>query len=122
GWIVGGLFREFGITVSMAISRLDAGFADPDADDVLALHAQQAADPAWPPLYALRVWFRAVARRLSQEPRFGTAPSPDDICRVRRDIGGDRLSLHHHSQGVLPAAGYRPDLRHLRDRARNLVS
>jgi hypothetical protein len=122
GGIVGRLFREFGITVSMTILVSMLGLPDSDADDVLALHAQQEAGPARAPLCAVGAGLRAAARRLSQEPRFGTSPPPDDLCRVCHNIGGDRLSLLHHSEGVLPAAGYRPDLWHFRDGARHLVS
>ena len=37
--IVGRLFREFAVTVSVAIARFAGGLADADADDVLALPA-----------------------------------------------------------------------------------
>ena len=35
GGIVGRLFREFAVTLSVAIAHLGAGLADADADDVL---------------------------------------------------------------------------------------
>ena len=101
--------------------RLDAGLADPDADDVLALHAQQAAGPARPPLCAVGAGLRPSPRRLPQEPRYCAPPPPDDLCRVRRDIGGDRLSLRRHPEGLLPAAGYRAHHRHLGGGAGHLV-
>ena len=113
GGIVGRLFREFGITVSVTILVSHAGLADPDADDVLALHAQQAAGPARPPLCAVGAGLRPSARRLPQEPGYCAPPPPDDLCRVRRDIGGDRLSLRRHPEGLLPAAGHRAHHRHL---------
>ena len=84
GGIVGRLFREFGDHRVDDDPRLDAGLADPDADDVLALHAQQAAGPARPPLCAVGAGLRPAARRLPQEPRCRAAPPPDDLCRVRR--------------------------------------
>jgi len=66
------------------------------------LHAEQAADPTRSPLCVVGAWFRAAARRLSQEPRCGTPPPSDDLCRVHRNIGADGLSLRHHPKGFFP--------------------
>ena len=86
GGIIGRLFREFAVTRVDDDLRLDAGVADPDADDVLALHAQQAAGPARPTLCAVA---SAVSTRCSpatEEPRSRAPPPPDDLlpCSSRQ--------------------------------------
>ena len=49
--------------------RLRRGLADPDADDVRALHALRARRQARPALYAVGAGLRHPARRLSPQPR-----------------------------------------------------
>ena len=46
GGIIGRLFREFAITVSVAVRRFGGGVADPDAGLVLAVPEEQGLHPA----------------------------------------------------------------------------
>src|SRR5262249_5299 len=98
------------------------GLADVDADDVQSpaaasiiggdrgRHHAQVPRPG-----------RLVGGALPAQPRMGAAPRNTDARRHRRNPGGDRVALHHHSQGLSAAAGHRPDLRGHGRRAGSLV-
>jgi hypothetical protein len=77
------------------------GVIDPDADDVRA--ASQ--EPGEGETLAV---VRKDPRRLRQEPGLGVAPPDAHHAAARRHGRAQRLPLHRHSEGLLPAAGHRP--------------
>ena len=87
GGVVGRFFREFGLVASCAVSHLDAGRADTDADAVLALPAT--ADATWARLPRSRVGLPVARRTLSACPRLGPA-SPFGGHRTGRCSGARR--------------------------------
>ena len=74
GGIVGRLFREFAVTLSVAILRLARGLAHDDADDVRAAAAagRERAARAAPRVERARLR-RAVLRGYRRTPRLGAA-------------------------------------------------
>ena len=109
GGIVGRLFREFAVTLSVAIGVSLAGVADHDADDVREVPALGRQRKARPPLSRQRKGFRWTARSCYEScSRLGLAPPAAYAAGHHRDAVLERLSLHHGSQGILSAAGYRP--------------
>ena len=93
--------------------RLDDRVADADADDGLALPARAWRDQAWPVLPMERTRLRCDAARLRARPRPRTALEAhhaDDLLRHPGIVG---LSVRHHPERLLSAAGQRPDHRHL---------
>ena len=111
GGIVGRLFREFSITLSVAIlvSLLVSLTATPD--DVRAAPEARAQGRPRPPLPGERARLQRDAGRLPGEPGMDAAQSRAHHHRARRDHRPQRLPLHGRAQGILPAAGHRPDRR-----------
>jgi multidrug efflux pump subunit AcrB len=101
GGIVGRLFREFGITVSMTIlvSALVSLTLTPMMCSRFMRSKQQVRHGR---LYALSErGFDPSPRRLPQESGRRAPPSPDNFCRVRRHPRGDWLFFHDHPEGLL---------------------
>ena len=119
GGIIGRLFREFAVTVTMCIARVGVRRPDADADDGLALPAAARRRAKHGRFYQITErGFDTHAARLRARPRCRPAPPVRHAVRVPGDAGADRLSVHHHPQGLLPAAGHRPHHRHIGGRAR----
>ena len=101
--------------------RLRGRVPDPHADDVLALPQEPPRRPPRPAVPHRRGLFHRPAERISTYPRY-RAPLPvHHIDGVLRHDGPDGLSLHHHAEGLLPAAGYRRHAGHDHCRARRLL-
>ena len=115
GGLIGRLFREFAVTVSVAILMSGIVSLDPHPDDVRldAAAAEPAGRESWL-MASARSGIPALARCLCREAALVAAPPPVHDLRDGGDHGGDRLALHRHSQGVLPAAGQRPHSGHHR--------
>ena len=78
GGIVGRLFREFAVTLSVAIAHLGAGVADADADDVLAPAAPgEPGERARGAHRAARARVRTGCPRLRARARLGARPRAD---------------------------------------------
>ena len=120
GGIVGRLFREFAITVSIAVvvSAIVSLTLTPMMCSRFLAHESRQARDALP---RHRAFLRGDAGLLPAHAR-GRAALPlrhaDGVLRHRR---ADRLSLHRHSEGLLPGAGQRADPRRVRGGAGRLV-
>ena len=122
GGIVGRLFREFAVTLSVAVADVGARLADADADDVLAPAALGGRTWRTGALYrAFERVFDAHARVLRARPALGAAPPHDDAARHARHRGAQRRPLRRRPEGALPAAGHRPAHGDHRGRAGRLV-
>ena len=121
GGIIGRLFREFAVTLSMAI--VVSAFVSLTLTPMMASRfLNRASEAQHGRLYAderkrLRRAAQAYARGLDVVLKFRFIT----LCVFLRDAGALRLSVRDHSQGLLPAAGYRPDHRHVRGGAGYLV-
>ena len=110
GGIVGRFFREFAMTLSVAILVSLVGVADDDADDVRAPPApcrsrERSRAASW---RGVAQRLRCDAARATTARCAGRSRHPlHDHARPGRDAGAQRLSLHHRAQGLLPAAGHR---------------
>ncbi len=91
--------------------------ADHDADDVRTAPAAARAREARPPLPGERAGLRLDPQRVREVALLGAAASGADAVRHARDDGDQRLSVRDRSQGLLPAAGYRPPERLHRGRS-----
>ena len=81
GGIIGRLFREFAVTITMTHRRLGLRLADADADDGLALPAAARQETQHGRFYELTErGFDAHARRLRARPRFRAAPPLRDAA------------------------------------------
>ena len=123
GGIIGRLFREFAVTVSVAVRRLGRHLADPDAGDVLAvsegsegLHPR-AASTGRPSASSRRCCAPTTAASSSS---FATSSST--LLATLAADGRDRLPLHDDPEGLFPAAGYRLHLRPGRGAPGHLLS
>src|SRR4051794_4000606 len=111
GGLIGRLFREFAVTVSVRDPDVGPGLADTDADDVwpsaLPFRRQAAGGP-------VRVGARddlpTLARR--RMSALVAPPSPIHHGGHGRHACRHRLSVHSDSQGFLSAAGQRIDPGH----------
>ena len=108
GGILGRIFREFAITLSVAvgISLVVSLTATPMMCAYLLKQHQQDKREQWPvPHSAARIRFDG--RRIRQHPALGAETSALMLCASagHRLPGG--LSVRGHSQGLLSAAGYR---------------
>ena len=113
GGIVGRLFREFAITLSVAIlvslvvsltttPMMCARLLRPKAEQQDRTHRR-----------VERARLRGAGRRLQAEPGVGARPRTCRHAGAARDRVPERLPLRDHSQGLLPAAGHgAPDRRH----------
>ena len=124
GGIIGRLFREFAVTLSMAIVVSAFVVADADADDGVALPAGRRSEAHHGRLYAMSergfdALLHAYERGLDVVLRHQLHHAAACSSPRSRSVG---LSVHDHPQGLFPAAGHRPDHRHFRSRAGRLAS
>ena len=107
GGIVGRLFREFAMTLSVAVMISLRRLADDDADDVRADPAAPGDRGARATLSRHRARLRRDARLLSRHARRGAAPS----AARRADLGGDdraqRQPVPRHDLRSVSGAGHR---------------
>src|SRR6185312_11773272 len=89
--------------------RVAPGLADDHADDVLADPAPAPRTRGEPPWPARRPRVRRGRRRVPALARGGAAPRRDHEPRAARHRGAQRLALRRDPEGLLPAAGQRPD-------------
>ena len=121
GGIVGRVFREFAVTVSVAI--IVSGFVSLTLTPMLCARVLRAHDPTKRPNIVLRVfeamfdsWLRAYEWTLDWVLARKPLMLVGDAGHPRRH----RLPLHDRAEGLLPAGGHRlPDRRH-RSRHRHL--
>ena len=121
GGIIGRLFREFSVTIAMTIgvSAFVALTLTPMmASRFLKAHDEQRHGRLFKMSEA---GFVGARPRLRARRRLRPAPPLRDAPHVLRDRRRDRLSLHCHSQGVLPSAGHRHPVRHDRGGPGHLV-
>ena len=121
GGIVGRLFREFAITVTLAIavSAIVSLTLDPDA--VLALPERRRPMQHGRIYRAIEAMFDAMLERLPAHARRRAAPSGDNARRVLRHDGADCRTVHRDPEGLLSGAGQRPDPRLVGSRTRRLA-
>ena len=114
GDIVGRLFREFAVTLSVTIllSALISLTLTPMMCSLLLRHRGRS---------EARHALRLVGAGLQQHHRVLRAhgevrpqPSDRDAAGDDRHPGGDHLPVHHRAQGLLPGAGHRRDHGHFR--------
>ena len=106
GGIVGRLFREFAVTLSVAIAvsllvsltttpMMCAKFLRPTKREK---HGR---------IYRFSEWiFDGMLKVYSRSLRLGPAPPASDAADHDRDGVSERLSLRHRPQGILSAAGH----------------
>ena len=110
GGIIGRLFREFAVTMTMTIA-VSAFVALTLSPTMCALflrdekHAQ-----AWPGVHGDRARLRPAARRLHARPRLRARSSARHAGGISAHRRGDRRALHRDTQGILSAAGHRHHL------------
>ena len=121
GGIIGRLFREFAVTTTMCIgvSAFVALTLTPMMAARFLRNERQAKHGRFYASHRARL--RAPARRLRARPRCRAAPPVRDAVRVPGHRGADRLPVRQHPEGLLSAAGHRPDHRHVRGGAGRLV-
>ena len=121
GGIIGRLFREFAVTLTMTI--VVSAFVSLTLTPMMAsrfLKPQKEAHHGR--LYALSErGFDALLRAYDARPRCRAAVSLHHALRVLRDGRALGLSVRDHPQGLLSATGHRPDHRHLGGGAGRLV-
>ncbi len=116
GGIVGRLFREFAMTVSITVvvSALVSLTLTPMMCSRFLVERSR---PAWPALPDGGGDVRRDAGILSHHARHRAALSVYHADGVHRDGDGHRGAVRHHSEGLLSDPGCRPDHRHFRRRA-----
>ena len=120
GGIVGRLFREFAMTVTIAVVVSVHRVADADADDVLALPAPRQR-PARAGVSDRRALLPGDARRLPPHAGHRAAAPVHHPAGVPGHGLPDRHSVHPDPERVLPAAGHRRGAGHHRGRPGGLV-
>ena len=107
GGIVGRLFREFAVTLSAAI-LISLAISLTTTPMMCSILLRRRGRPrAWPALPLQRARLRRHAGRLPPVALLGAGQSAADHGGAAGDALPQRLSLCHHSQGLLPAAGHR---------------
>ena len=108
GGIIGRLFREFAVTLAMAIFVSLIVSLTLDPDDGLALPARAQRSQARPVLSMERARFRRrCCTRYERGLDLALRWSLTTLCIFFATRGLVGLSLHHHPQGLLSAAGQR---------------
>ena len=107
GGIVGRLFREFALTLSLAIgvSLVVSLTVTPMMCSRLLARAARK-DGRRPHRALARTPVRPDAARLCAHPRLGARASAADRPRAARDHRPQRLPVHHRAEGIFPAAGH----------------
>ena len=110
GDIVGRLFREFAVTLSVTILVSARGFADADADDVLeTVEAQESGASRERSTAGSERGFQWVIDRYDSDAASGAAPSDDHAFCHPGHAGIDTLYVRRGAQGFFPGAGYGRD-------------
>ena len=122
GGIVGRLFREFAVTLSVAIgvSMVVSLTTTPMMCAMLLKPHDDAA--AWPALSVQRTGLRLDSWAVRSHAWLGAAASVHHDAGHAGDDRLDGLSVRDRSQGILSAAGYRPLDRAISGRSGHLVS
>ena len=122
GGIVGRVFREFAVTIAVAI--VVSGFVSLTLTPMLCARLLKAHDPTKKPNIVLRVfermfdsWLRAYEWALDHR----AGPQGHDAGGDAADARRHRRALHHRAQGIFPAGRYRLSDRHYRGRDRYIV-
>jgi multidrug efflux pump len=105
GDIVGRLFREFAVTLAVAILDLRRGVADPDADDVRPHAEPRVPAQAKPLLARLRAHVRTHYCRLRSRAGESAQPSVGDARRGAGHAGAQRDAVDFHPERLLPDSG-----------------
>ena len=106
--IIGRLFREFSITVAMTIAGVGFRVADPHADDGLAVHEGHNAQQKHGRLYMMSErFFDAMLRGYERGLDFCIRFRFVTLLVFFATVGADGLSVHDHSEGLLPQPGHR---------------
>ena len=122
GDVVGRLFREFAITLAVAILHLGRRLADADADDVREAPAPRAGERAGPLLPLERRAVRPRDRALRRRCSTGCSTARPRRCSSRSLTLVLTVVLYIvDPQGLLPGAGHGRDPGHLRSAADDLV-
>ncbi len=122
GDIVGRLFREFAVTLSVTIlvSAVVSLTLTPMMCAKLLRHKPEAR--AGPVLSQSEAVLRGVIALLRHDAAVRAAASVAHAAgRGRRRWSLTRLAVHHRAQGILPGAGHRRDPGHFRGAADDLV-
>ncbi len=108
GDVVGRLFREFAVTlaVTIIISAVVSLTLTPMMASRILKHTTRQSSRAASIKASERV-FDEHDRLLRPHAQGRSAISDDHAAGRARDAGAHGLSLHHHSQGLLPGAGHR---------------
>ena len=111
GGIVGRLFREFAMTLSIAILiSLVVSLTTTPMMCALLLRARSRPKPRAGFYRRQRARLRRDAERLRAHAALGARPSAASIMLILAgDARAQRLSVRRHPEGLLPAAGHRPD-------------
>ena len=122
GGIVGRLFHEFAVTLSLAItvSMLVSLTTTPMMCALLLAFARRRKTRS--PVPGQREGVSMAARPLRGVAFLGITSPTADPRRHPADDGSDSVFICHHPQGVLPAARHRPDQRVHRRRPRYFLS
>ena len=122
GGIVGRLFREFAVVLSVAILvSMAVSLTTTPMMAAALLRPAAAPRPAHRTARSARVRAARVAARLSAQPALDLAPPAGRARRARRRDRAQRRAVGHHPEGLLPAAGHRADGRRRAGRPEQLV-
>ena len=107
GGLVGRLFREFAMTITVCDRDLAGGFADDNADDVRRAAARRARPAARADLSCQRARLRGAAELLSADADRGAASPALGDAGSGGDSRPEFPSLRRRSERLRPAAGHR---------------
>jgi HAE1 family hydrophobic/amphiphilic exporter-1 len=120
GGIIGRLFREFAVTLSMTIA-VSAVVSLTLTPMMASRFLVSSKDTRHGRLYDLSERAFAAVERLRARPRRRAQIPLGHAAGFLRDLALSVYLVRHHPEGVLPAAGYRPDHRHFRGGAGRLL-
>ena len=122
GGMVGRIFREFAVTISVAI--IISGFVSLTLTPMLCARVLRAHHEGEKQNFVLRAfeamfsgWLRAYEWTLDKVIRFKARDAGGHLCHAVRH----RLALHRHPEGILPERGHRLHFRVDRGAAGHLV-
>jgi multidrug efflux pump len=107
GGIVGRLFREFAMTISISIMISLAISLATTPMMCAVLLRNDSERGTWTALSRQRAFLRCHAERLSADPDRRASASGIDDVDFRRGAGPQLLPVRRHPEGLFPAAGYR---------------
>ena len=123
GGLIGRLFREFAVTLGVAIGVSAVALAHAHADDVRAAPQAASRSRGAGGFYALvRARLRGDGRALRPRRSSGCSRTSGSRCSSRsRTVALTGFLALDRAEGLLPAAGHRAHPRRHRGRARRLV-